>query len=52
MMVVLFSLVWGWGMVFQLSGFYCRSPKDHLNTRIQHSGSKAQDKADPRNHAL
>ena len=29
-----------------------RSPKDHINTRILHSGSKAEDKADSRNHAL
>ena len=29
-----------------------RGPKDHMNARILHPGSKAQDKADCRNHGL
>ena len=29
-----------------------RAPKDHINTRISHSGSKAHDKGDTGNHVL
>ena len=28
----------------------CKAPKDHIDTRISHSGSKAQYKGDIRNH--
>ena len=31
---------------------YLRSPKDHINRRILHSGCKAQGKGDSRNHGL
>ena len=29
-----------------------RGPKDHINIRILHSGSKAQENGDSRNHCL
>ena len=30
----------------------CKGPKDHINIRIWHAGSKAQYKGDTKNHSL
>ena len=35
-----------------LWGLLLRGPKEHINTRISHSGSKAQYEGDARNHVL
>ena len=49
---VLAHLMASWSYPGSLSPAYNRGPKDHINVRISHSGSKAQNKGDTRIHGL